>query len=115
MSTLTRQTSSSVTTLFTQDPIDDALQVLEEKLNEDQTLEERNSIPVAQVIHLTELCLRSTYCQFENQFYEQTDGAAMGLPLSPIVANLFMEHIEKAIPLPHSNLTCGHAMLMTHS
>ena len=60
-----------------------------------QTLEVRTSIPVAQVMHLTELCLRSTYFQFENQFYEQTDGAAMGSPLSPIVANLFMEHIEE--------------------
>ena len=87
--------SFDVTSLFTQVPIDDALQVLEEKLNEDQSLEERTSIPVAQVMHLTKLCLRSTYIQFENQFYEQTDGAAMGSPLSPIVANLFMEHIEE--------------------
>ncbi len=27
--------------------------------------------------------------------YEQTDGAAMGSPLSPIIANLFMEHLEE--------------------
>ena len=38
---------------------------------------------------------RSTYFQSKNQYYEQTDGAAMGSPLSPIIANLLMEHIEK--------------------
>ena len=84
--------------------------MLKEKLNDDQTLEERTTIPVAQVMHLTELCLRSTYFQFENQFYEQTDGAAMGSTLSPIIANLFMEHIEeKAItsaPFKHSLWIC---------
>ena len=81
--------SFDVTSLFTQVPVDDALKVLKEKLNDDRTLKERISIPVAQVMQLTELCLRSTYFQFENQFYEQTDGAAMGSPLSPIIANLF--------------------------
>ena len=87
--------SFDVVSLFTQVPVDEALHVLEERLNGDQTLEERTSIPVAQVIHLTELCLRSTFFQFENHFYEQTDGAAMGSPLSPIIANLFMEYIEE--------------------
>ena len=27
-------------------------------------------------------------------FYEQVEGAAMGSPVSPIVANLYMEHVE---------------------
>ncbi len=72
--------SFDVVSLSTQVPVDEALHVLEERLNGDQTLEERTSIPVAQVIHLTELCLRSTFFQFGNHFYEQTDGAAMGSP-----------------------------------
>jgi hypothetical protein len=29
------------------------------------------------------------------QFYEQTEGAAMGSPISPVVANLFMEFVEE--------------------
>ena len=45
--------------------------------------------------HLTELCLRATYFMFEDQFFEQVDGAAMGSPLSPIVANLYMESFER--------------------
>lgn len=38
--------------------------------------------------------LTSTYFVFNGQYYEQTDGVAMGSPLSPVVANLFMENFE---------------------
>ena len=31
---------------------------------------------------------------FEDTFFDQAEGAAMGSPLSPIVANLFMEAFE---------------------
>jgi hypothetical protein len=37
-------------------------------------------------------------CQFEDeegQFYEQIDGVAMGLPLSPGIANFYVEDYEK--------------------
>ena len=40
------------------------------------------------------ICLRSTYFVFQGQYYEQTEGAAMGSPLSPIIANIYMEHFE---------------------
>lgn len=87
--------SFDVTSLFTQVPLDLAIQVLEQKLNEDQSLPERTPILVPQIVLLTGLCLRSTFFKCQNQFFEQTDGAAMGSPLSPIIANLFTEHIEK--------------------
>ena len=43
---------------------------------------------------LLEFCLRSTYFTFRGKFYKQVEGAAMGSPISPIVANLFMEKFE---------------------
>ena len=47
---------------------------------------------------------QSTYFQFQDQFFEQTDGAAMGSPLSPVIANLYMKHLEEnalqTAPLP---------------
>ncbi|XP_011862457.1 PREDICTED: uncharacterized protein LOC105559054 [Vollenhovia emeryi] len=46
---------------------------------------------------LIEHCLNSTYFRFEGEFYEQTTGAAMGSPISPIIANIFMEHFENEI------------------
>ena len=87
--------SFDVVSLFTQVPIDHALKVVEKRLFDDQTITERTTIPVQQLVQLTELCLRSTYFKCLNKFYEQTDGAAMGSPLSPINANLFMEHLEE--------------------
>ena len=47
------------------------------------------------VIKLLELCLRSTYFTFDGQIYSQVEGAAMGSPVSPIVANIFMQWFEE--------------------
>ena len=35
--------------------------------------------------------LRSTYFQYNGSIYEQKDGAAMGSPVSAVIANLYME------------------------
>ena len=39
--------------------------------------------------------ITSTSFVFQGQYYQQLEGAAMGTPLSPIVANIFMEKFEK--------------------
>ena len=45
-----------------------------------------------------EFCLKTTYFQFQGRLFEQLQGVAMGSPISPIVANLYMEDFEiKAI------------------
>ena len=90
-----RLVSFDVTNLFTQVPVDEALKVLEERLSADVTLTERTSIPVPQLTELIEICLWTTFFQFQDTFYEQVDGAAMGFPFSPIVTNLYMEHLEE--------------------
>ena len=90
-----RLVSFDVTSLFTQVPINEAIKIVKEKLNSDESLQERTSIPVPQLVELIELCLRSTYFQFRDEYREQTDSAAKGLPLSPAVANLFMEDLEE--------------------
>ena len=41
------------------------------------------------------MCLKSTYFQYQDSYYEQIEGAAMGSPLSPIVANIYMEYFEE--------------------
>ena len=43
---------------------------------------------------LITLCLKSTYFNYVGVIYEQTHGVAMGSPLSPAVANIYMEHFE---------------------
>ena len=39
--------------------------------------------------------LRSTYFQYNGSIYEQKDGAAMGSPVSAVIANIFMEDFEE--------------------
>ena len=89
-----RLVSFDVKSLFTQVPVDEALKVVEERLANDQTIGDRTSLPVSKLVELTNLCLRSTYFQPGDNFYEQTDGAAMGSPLSPVIANLYLESLE---------------------
>ena len=96
--------SFDVTSLFTQVPIDEALKVVKARRTKDPTLVDRTSIPVPQLVELIELCLRSTYFRFQNNFFEQIDGTPMGSPLSPVIANLFMEDLaEQAM---HTSTRC---------
>ena len=49
---------------------------------------------INQSITLLKFCLTNTYFLFQGKYYEQVQGAAMGSPFSPLIANLFMEEFE---------------------
>jgi hypothetical protein len=51
-----------------------------------------------EILKLFHHALMASYFSFVGQFYEQIDGVAMGSPLSPVIANFFMEHFEKMAP-----------------
>ena len=87
--------SYDVKALFTSVPIQPAIDVIKERLEEDGELQNRTSLSVQDIVSLLEFCLRSTYFTFQDRLYEQQEGATMGSPTSPIVANLFMEDFEK--------------------
>ena len=77
-------------------PIDDAMIILLERLENDESLGDRTALTPDCICRLTELCLRSTYFAFQGNIYmyKQKEGTAMGSPLSPVIANLFMEDFE---------------------
>ena len=87
--------SYDVTSLFTSVPIKPVLNIIHQKLTTDQDLKNRTSMTIQHIIKLLEFCLNSTSFVFQGQYYQQMEGAAMGSPLSPIVANIFMEQFEK--------------------
>ena len=87
-------TSYDVFALFTSVPIEPAITIIRRKLELDQELHKRTTMKVEQIISLLEFCLKTTYFQFQGRFYEQLQGAAMGSPISLIVANLYMEEFE---------------------
>ena len=74
--------SFEVVSLFTIVPIVDSLELLIQHFE-------------ANILALFKHALTSTYFCFDGQFYEQTDGIAMGSPLSLVIANFFMEDFEK--------------------
>ena len=49
---------------------------------------------ISNFLELLEFCLCNTYFLFLGQLYEQTQVAAMGSPVNPVVANLYMEFLE---------------------
>ena len=74
--------SFDVESLFTMVPINDTLKLLMNHFS-------------SEILELFRHCLTSSYFLWNDQFYEQIDGVAMGGPLSPVVANFFMEWFEK--------------------
>ncbi len=88
--------SFNVVSLFTKVPIDQAINILRSRLQEDNKLDERTIFSPNDLCDLVELCVKSTYFCYQDQFYEQIEGASMGSPLSPILANtcIFMENLE---------------------
>ena len=87
--------SYDVSALFTSVPVDPALNISKCLLVKDHTLKERTVMEVSDIILLLEFCPKNAYFSFQDQSYEQVEGAAMGSPVSPIVANLYMEYLEQ--------------------
>ena len=83
-------TSYDVTALFTSVPIDPAFNIIKDLLEEEEKLSGRSVLSVQSIIELLLFSLHNTYFSFQNKFCEQVEGVAMGSPLSPIVANLYM-------------------------
>ena len=88
-------TSYDVTLLFTSVPIDPALNIIKDLLEKDEKFNDRPVLSVQDIIELLGFFLHNSYFSFQNKFYEQVEGAAMGSLVSPIVANLFVEHFER--------------------
>ena len=77
--------SFEVVSLFTKVPVEESLTLLSQHFN-------------IEILALYKHVLTSTYFGIDGQFYEQTDRVAMGSPLSPVIANFYMEDFEmKAI------------------
>jgi hypothetical protein len=86
--------SYDVTALFTSIPIEDAVEVVRRRLRTDPDIVQDCGLGIEQITALLEKCLKLSYFMFEGVFYQQLQGAAMGSPVSPIVANLYMESFE---------------------
>ena len=108
--------SFDVKALFTSVPIQPAINIIKKLLEEEQSLQQITTMSMKNITCLLEFCLKSTYFTYQGKYYEQLDGAAMGYPISPIIANLYVENFEeKKLTQLHTPLISGKDLLMTHS
>ena len=87
--------SFDVKSLFTSVPVPDAINAITETIANDEEFKTRTGLEPATLIEMIRICLSSTSFCFRSQHYELTDGLAMGSPLSPAVANIFMTALEE--------------------
>ena len=84
--------SFDVESLFTNVPIEGAVQAALRKVESDPTLADRTTLTPAQIANRLDFVLRSTYFQYNGSIYEQQ---AMGSPVSAVIVNLYMETFEE--------------------
>ena len=84
--------SLDVTSLYTNVPVDFALECLSERWNE---IENNTAIDKDSFLKAVKLVLESTFFVYRGNFYQQTFGVPMGSPLSPVIANVVMERLEQ--------------------
>nr|XP_054766136.1 uncharacterized protein LOC129273118 [Lytechinus pictus] len=75
-----------------------ACDVALQRLKADASLPDRTDLSPTQVTELLRFVLKSTYFMYNGLFYEQQEGAAMGSPVSAVIANLYMESFEEDAP-----------------
>ena len=74
---------------------DETLAVIRDKLAADPFLEERTCISIDNLMEMLTFCVETTYFGMGSNIYRQEEGLAMGSPLSPVLANIYMEYFEE--------------------
>ena len=91
--------SFDICALFTSIPVPVALQVINSNISTCTNCTNVCKIPTEKLIKLLEFTLTNCIFCFNIKFYKQLQGAAMGSPVSPVIANIYIEHFESlAIP-----------------
>lgn len=86
--------SLDIVSMYTNIPISYALEVISKKWD---VIKAHTSLPKNEFLYGVKSCLESTVFQYENDFYKQISGLAMGGPISAVVANLVLEDLEEKI------------------
>jgi hypothetical protein len=87
--------SYDVISLFTNVPVDLAIEICLNKLFKDK--ETVQNMTREQMHRLLNYCVKLNHFTFNNEFYDQIDGVAMGSPLGPTLANIFMSDLEDTV------------------
>ncbi|XP_045779584.1 uncharacterized protein LOC123877124 [Maniola jurtina] len=92
--------SLDVDSLFTNVPVNETLNILTKLLENNHI----NANEITELIELTKICMKQNYFKFNDQFYQQKEGLAMGSPLSPLMADIFMDDFENKHIVKNNNI-----------
>ena len=88
--------SFDVTSLYTNIPITDTLNIIKDYVNSDDQFIRKTAINQDKFLDLVHLVLTTTWYTFNSQFYPQIDGVAMGGPASSTTSEIYMQTYERA-------------------
>jgi hypothetical protein len=88
--------SFDVESLFTNIPLNETREIILDLLyTQDDTI--MHNLNKKQFSDVLKLATSNSYFLFNKELYQQIDGVAMGSPLGPTLANIFMCHLESKI------------------
>lgn len=91
--------SFDVTNMYSNIPVAETIKITRNLLRQNNVNENK----IDEVITLLDVISKQNYFEFNNKFYEQTDGLPMGSPLSGTLANIYLNHFEKTHVNSNSN------------
>lgn len=92
--------SLDVDSLFTNVPVNETLDIMTRLLE----MKRLHPIEISEIVELTQICMKQNYFKFNDKIYLQTEGLAMGSPLSPLMAELFMNDFENKNIVNNNNI-----------
>ena len=87
--------SFDVTSLFLMVPLYYTIDLVLKRVYDDKDIQTK--ISRTKMRKLLLLCTKSVHFTFQNEIYQQRDGVAMGSPPGPVLAGVFMVHLERTL------------------
>ena len=81
--------------LFTNVPLEYTTDLILKRIYDNGELS--TDITRSEMKEMLTLCTKNVYFTFNGDIYLQTDGVAMGSPLGPVLAGIFMVHLERSL------------------
>ena len=87
--------SFDVVSLFTSVPLDFTIELILDKIYKKKLI--KTKLKREEMKKLLQICTKEMHFSFNGVIYRQINGVAMGSPLGPVLANVFMVELEKTL------------------